>query len=94
MSLDVKTPGDMEKRMHYMPDMRRNIFDPSLILYNTRRNRGEPVYDELPSRVTAVLERLDRQERERALLSRRDAPVPVKPGFMGKVRSSLRRFLP
>jgi len=48
--------GVAGESMTYMPDMRRDIFEPGVVLYYMERDRGEPVYDDIPDRVRAVLE--------------------------------------
>ena len=47
--------------MTYMPDMRRDIFEPGVVLYYMERDRGQPVYDELPERLRAVLEQEEKK---------------------------------
>lgn len=72
----------------FMPDMRRDIFDPAVVVHYAERRRGEPVQEPFPPRVASALALVEQAE----TVSRRRAASPLRQRLTSKIRRLLQRF--
>lgn len=72
----------------FMPDMRRNVYDPGLILFYAEQDRGAPVYDQFPERVQSAAARADREMDE----AFRRRMTPPSESLLDRTRSAVHRW--